>query len=100
MEPKQILHVLRLPARLTVDEAAVLLGFHEEAISVLMKAKMMEPLGGHAPGVQRMFAAVEIQRLHNDVKWLSKATRVLREHFRLRNNKQKSTDEHPDIGRT
>jgi hypothetical protein len=25
---------------------------------------------------------------------------VLREHFRLRNNKQKSTDEHPDIGRT
>lgn len=89
MEPRQILHVLRLPARLTVEEAAVLLGFHEEAIGVLTKAKMLEPLGGHAPGAQRMFAAVEVQRLHNDVKWLSKATRLLRDHFQLKNRRQK-----------
>jgi hypothetical protein len=89
MEPKLILHVLRLPARLNAEEAAVLLGFHEEAIGILVKAKMLEPLGGHAPGAQRMFAAVEIQRLHNDVKWLSKATRLLREHFQLKNRRQK-----------
>ena len=44
MEPKQVLHVLRLPERLTIEEAAVLLGFHSQAISVLVNAKMLEPL--------------------------------------------------------
>jgi hypothetical protein len=90
MEPKQMLQVLRLPARLTVEQAGVLLGFHEDAVGILIKTKMLEPLGGHAPGAQRMFAAVEIQRLRNDLKWLSKATRLLREHFQCRNSRRKS----------
>jgi len=47
METKQVLTALRLPARLTVEEAAVLLGFHPDAISVLVKAKMLEPLAGY-----------------------------------------------------
>jgi len=98
MEPKQVLHALRLPARLTVEQAAALLGVHDDAIGILMKAKMLEPLGGHAPGAQRTFAAVEIQRLHDDLKWLSKATRLLREHFQIKNSKRKSSAEHPGIG--
>ena len=73
MQPKQVFHALRLPARLAVEEAAVLLGFREEAIGVLVKAKMLGPLGGHAPGAQRMFIVVEIQRLHNDVKMAFKS---------------------------
>jgi hypothetical protein len=61
----------------------------------LIKAKMLEPLGGHAPGAQRMFAAVEIQRLRNDVKWLSKTTRLLRKHFQCRNSQRKTKKDFP-----
>ena len=85
MEPKQVLHVLRLPARLTVEEAAVLLGFHPDAISVLVKARMLEPLAGYSRGSQQMFATVELRRLYGDLKWLTRTTRILREHFQARN---------------
>ena len=85
-----MLQILRLPARLTVEETAVLLGFHEDALGVLIKAKLLESLEGNAPGAQRMFAAAEIQRLRNDLKWLSKTTRLLREHYQAKNSKRKS----------
>jgi DNA-binding response OmpR family regulator len=94
METKQVLTVLRLPARLTVEEAAVLLGFHPEAISVLVRAKMLEPLAGYSRGAQQMFATVEIRRLHDDLKWLGKATRLLREHFQIRNSGRPRTTDH------
>jgi len=98
MEPKQVLHVLRLPARLTVEEAAVLLGFHSQAIAVLVKAKMLEPLGGYSRGAQQMFATVELHRLHDDLKWLAKATRLLREHFQIRNSGRPRKHDHTGGG--
>jgi len=33
-----------------------------------------------------MFATVELRPSHDDLKWLGKATRLLREHFQIRNS--------------
>lgn len=85
-ESPQILLWLRLPARLSRREAAYLLNFRdEESISVLVRAKLLKPLGDPPEGAPMWFATVEILRLSQDVKWLSKATKVVRETVNIKN---------------
>jgi hypothetical protein len=84
------LQLRRLPARLTVDQTAVLLGFHADGIDCLVDIGLMETLGGVSPGVQRMFARVYIEQLGINVKWLAKATVKIRQFHQQRNIARKS----------
>jgi hypothetical protein len=84
-----VLQVLRLPARLTVEEAGVLLGFHRDSIYYLAKKGMLRALG-EVDDVQMFFAAVHIRRLCSDEKWLARATDAVRAHNRAKNAAQKS----------
>jgi hypothetical protein len=87
MNPNQtdLLSLQRLPARLTVDEAAWFLGFNSKDISILLAAKLLKPLGHPAVNGQKYFAAVELERLRNDPEWLSKASDAVVRHWRKRN---------------
>src|SRR5208282_3834797 len=80
LDAQRLLSVLRLPARLTLDEAGYLLGFHPEGISFLVSAKILEPLGDPPEGAPLWFAAAQIMQLRTDQKWLSKATKAVRLH--------------------
>ena len=84
-----VLQVLRLPARLTVEEAGVLLGFHPDSIRYLVEAGLLKGLGA-TQGVQLVFATLYIRRLGNDEKWLAGATNAVRKHHQDRNAAQKS----------
>jgi len=71
------LNALRLPARLNVEQTAVVLGFAAHDIPVLTREGLLKPLGGGARNCVKYFAAVEIEKLSRDTKWLDRATKAI-----------------------
>lgn len=90
-EALAILNCNRLPARLNVTEASVLLGFAEHDIPVLISAKLLLPLGKPAPNAPKYFAAMDIIQYASDREWLSKATRELSKYWLSRNSRKLAT---------
>ena len=60
MNPQLILNSLRLPGRIDSGIAAELLGFSEHDIPVLIRGKLLKPLGNSAPNCVKYFSAVAI----------------------------------------
>ena len=87
-EKLAVLNCRRLPGRLNVSETALLLGFQEHDIALLVAAKLLVPLGKPAPNAPKYFAAVEIAERASDPEWLSSATKQLAKHW-LRKNQRK-----------
>ena len=98
MQAQQVLQTLRLPARLTAEQAGALLGFHPDSITFLAKAGMMKALG-QTEDVQLMFAAVHIRQLSADEKWLTQATVAVRRHHKQKNSAQKKRCAESDTGK-
>lgn len=73
----QILNCRRLPARLDVVTTAGLLNFAQHDVPILMKAKLLEPLGNPAANAPKYFASKVILEHSDDPQWLSKATRTV-----------------------
>jgi hypothetical protein len=90
---QDLFYCRRLPARLTVNQVAVMLGFHSDGIDHLVDIGLIDVLGGAPRGVQRMFAVVYIEQLGRDVKWLAKATTKIRQFHQQRNVTRKKTNE-------
>jgi len=91
MRPKlnELWTLRRLPARLNAEEAGALLGFTADGICWLGVKKLLPTIGSPALGGQFWFAAVEIESLCADVKWLAKATKSVRDYNKARNERQK-----------
>jgi hypothetical protein len=77
----------RLPARLNVTEAAILLGFKEHDIAPLIAAKLLVPLGKPAQNSPKYFAATDILARADDRNWLSEATKRLAMHWSRKNSR-------------
>jgi len=73
----QLLDRRRLPARLTPEQVAPLLGFSAHDIPVLVKAKLLKPLGNPAQQAVKYFAAADIEKCSLDSNWLNRATRAI-----------------------
>lgn len=84
-----LLNCRRLPGRLNTLEAALLLGFQEHDIALLVAAKLLVPLGKPAPNAPKYFASVAIAERASDPEWLSSATKQVTRHW-LRKNQRKS----------
>ncbi len=87
MHGLQVLQAFRLPARLNVEEAGALLGFHPDSIRFLVGIGLLNSLG-KSVDVQLMFATIYIRRICRDEKWLRKATAAVQQHHRERNAAQ------------
>ena len=87
---EQFLNLKNLPARVRVEETALLLGFSVHEIPILMAHGLMKPLG-HPPltGV-KFFSVTILEELRRDEKWLAKASDCIVEYWRDRNEKKKS----------
>jgi hypothetical protein len=79
MSPEQtnLLTLRRLPARLTLEQAADYMGFNPGDVPILMAAKLLKPLGHPAANGQKYFSSAELDRLRNDVEWLGRASDAL-----------------------
>jgi hypothetical protein len=86
-----LLNCRRLPARLNICEAAVLLGVQEHDITPLVAAKLLMPLGKPAANAPKYFAAVEIVERAGDPGWLAEATKVLAKHWQRKNQRKQAT---------
>lgn len=87
---EEILTSLRLPARLDAATTALLLNFAEHDIAVLIKARVLEPLGSPAANAPKYFARRTIEEVAADPAWLSKATKAVSQYWRKKRIKGQS----------
>ena len=92
-EQKQFLSLMTTPARCNPEQAAWRLGFQVHDIAVLVATGLLKPLGNPPTNGQKYFAAVVIDELRNDTKWLSRASDAIYRHWREKNTRKRSTDE-------
>jgi hypothetical protein len=78
----------QLPARLEVNHIAVLLGFSESDIPILIAGGLLKPLGKPAPNAPKFFARVEIERCAENVNWLNQATRIVAHYWKRKRARQ------------
>lgn len=88
MNEQTVLNMIRLPARLNVEQVAAVLGFTVLEIPILMQAKMLKPLGDPPPNGHKFFAAQEISKLADDPEWLGKASKAVNRHWRAKNQRR------------
>jgi hypothetical protein len=67
----------RVPARLSAEHTAWVLGFEPRDIPLLVVLELLQPLGNRIPNGTLFFATAEVLELANDRTWLSKATNAL-----------------------
>src|SRR5262249_26485170 len=79
-----ILTCLRLPARLDVQQTATLLGLQEHDIPLLVRARLLKPLGKPASNSIKYFSSATVQNHANDCSWLDKATLTISQHWRTK----------------
>src|SRR5947207_13086717 len=93
---ENLLTEMVLPARCSAERAARYLGFSAHEIPILVQKRLLTPLGHPAKNNVRYFAAVKLQELRQDVKWLAKATDATSEAWRIKNAKSAATRERDD----
>ena len=72
----------KIPGRLTAEQVAKILGFAVHDIPVLVKHRLLTPLGQPSEKSTKYFAAVEVFQCAADTKWLGKATKVASENWK------------------
>ena len=91
-----LLRAPRLPGRLNSPQTAALLGMSAHDIPVLIRKKLLKPLGRPSQQASKYFGAVEIEKLTSDSVWLGKATQALYDHWKDRNERDDSSPQNPD----
>lgn len=85
---KEFLNMAARPGRVTIEQAAWLLGFNEQEISILMAKGLLKPLGHPAQNGQKFFLTATLEDLRRDEKWFSKATDAVLEYWRCKNSRK------------
>ncbi len=82
---KAFLTLTSMPARLDAEQAAWYLGFQPHDVPVLIAADLLRPLGRPQHNAVKYFAAVELEALRADSRWLAKATDAVQSRWRRKN---------------
>jgi len=96
-EKMALLNCRRLPARVDVAQAAVLLNFGEHDIRLLLSAGLLHALGKPAPNAPKYFSTLDILALGENRDWLDKATKAISSHWREKNSRMKCVSERAAI---
>jgi hypothetical protein len=84
-ERKEFLGVIHLPARVGMEETAWILGFAPHDIPVLVSAGLIKPLGHPPASGTKFFATATLLKLRDDLKWLSRASDAIVNHWQTQN---------------
>lgn len=88
MSDRTLLTIQRLPARLDAHQTALLLGFAEHDIPVLIRARLLKPLGSPGQNAIKWFSTAELEALAQDRAWLDRATKTVQTHWKGRNREK------------
>ena len=91
-EREKFLNLKLVPARLNAEETAWYLGFATHDIPVLVANGLLKPLGHPGDNAVKFFALVTLEPLRVDVKWLSRATDSMLDHWRKKNARKNETE--------
>lgn len=97
MSERTVLDTLRLPARLDIRQTAMLLGVQVDEIQILMRAKLLKPLGEPAQNGHKYFSSSEIEALGKDRIWLDKASKTITRHWRSKRGTLEGTRENARV---
>jgi hypothetical protein len=78
------------PARLTVEQAAWVLGCQPHDIPILVAARLLRPLGNPPPNGVKFFCTSEVLELLKNRSWLAKMTSTINQYWQRKNVRQKS----------
>ncbi len=90
-EVKEFLSLLLRPARVTMQQAAWLLGFGEKDIPILIARGLLRPLGHPAHNGQKFFLTATLDDLRRDEKWFIRASDAIIEYWRDKNSRKGQT---------
>jgi len=82
-----------IPARIDAKQTAVILGFQEHDIPVLVNVGQLEPLGKPMPNARKYFARVQILEVADNPAWLSKATKAIYQHWQGKNASRRNGED-------
>jgi hypothetical protein len=82
---EQFLNLKAIPARLTAEEAGWYLGFNAHEIPILVANGLLRPLGHPPVNGMKYFATETLTGLRQDVKWLTRASDAIVEHWQYKN---------------
>lgn len=85
LENEKFLSLHAPPARLTATEAAWFLGFSPHEIPILISAGLLKPLGHPPVNGSKFFGSATLAELRQDLKWLSRASDAVVEHWKDKN---------------
>ena len=99
MNTHELLNCRRLPGRIDAQQTAALLGFREQPdIQVLMRARLLKPLGNPARNGVKYFASAVVLQLAADEAWLHKATGTIQRFWRSKHREAEIWPEHGKEG--
>jgi hypothetical protein len=85
------LNLQHLPACLTAEQTAALLGRRPEHIPILVEGGFLKPLGDPPKNGIKLFATCDLREKMQDVKWLDRANRFLTRYWQQRNARAKDS---------
>lgn len=89
VEQHNFLQLLRQPpARLTVQQLAWTLGCQMHDIPILVRARLIKPLGNPASNAIKFFSAEVILEQAKDPAWLAKITNTINQAWQKKNKRQ------------
>jgi hypothetical protein len=81
-----VLGLLRLPGRIPVEIAAILVGFKPDDMPILARHKILRPLNGYGTNTVKMYATVDVVALAGNREQLAKATRLVYDEQKAKNS--------------
>jgi hypothetical protein len=94
-EEKSFLSLRTLPARLNPEQTAWYLGCKVDAVTVLIAAGLLKPLGRPSQTAVKFFSLAELEALRADTKWLSRTTEAIQSWHRRKNGRPVMTASPP-----
>lgn len=83
------MHLPVFPGRLCAWQTASICGCEEHHVPILVRARLLKPLGNPPRNAPKYFARDYVLRLAADERWLARMSDALVEHWAKRNAKTK-----------
>lgn len=79
----------QLPARLTAEQTAWVLGCQLHDMPILIASRLLKPLGNPAQNSIKFFATSDVTEYAKDRNWLVRATIAINQHWHRQNARQR-----------
>ncbi len=75
--------------RLLAEQVALVIGFKKHDVPILVKARLLKPIGNPPRHAVKYFFAADIEKLAADADWIARATRAVYKYWSDQNRKRR-----------